>query len=1164
MAGVTAAQALSLGADFAYLKKRSPPTAPTGYYDWQITTDPTDDREGHSIVTNLISKVESAKSQGVYVPNPRDVDAFLDTAVNPDGVDDRKGAFPTGLGIISRLDPNSRLAKKLNDSAVGLLYNTIPHPPEAFLGPDYCYRQADGGGNNLENPNSGRAGTAYARSVQGKTGLPHSSLPDPGLVFDSVLKRKGIVNHAAGFSTMIFAFASIVTHSLFRTDHKNIHINNASSYLDLSPLYGDNQAAQDKVRDKASGRGLLYPDTFSEERLLFLPPATSVLLVLFSRNHNYIAERLLKINERRLWSDPPPTDPVKRALQDEQIFQTARLVNGGQFMSTVMSDYVGGFLGASEGSNWTLDAFDIIDKKDLKVERGRGNHVSVEFNIMYRWHFTLAAPEQKWTEDIFNKAFDGKPFDQALKRGRDGKFSDDDLARILHTAIETPGGAYRGRGTPEVFRLVEIMGIEQSRSWGVCTMNEFRKFLGLKVFETFEDWNPDPEIANAARRLYGHVDNLELYTGLQAEATVPLSDRLRIACGYTTVRAVLGDAISLIRGDRFYTSDFTPNNLTTWGFHDCQLPVGGGQGGFLAKLIFRHLPLHFPWNSVYALYPFFTPEKMKDSLTKQGTTSKYSFDHPTPLPVPKVLNTFTGIKTVWNDPQRFKVAYEKVGYGSALVCDDPKQHDADRALILHGLFPDKDSLTRYAAWVSAAIKAKIEEKSWKYTNVTGNYVDIVKDVVNGVAAHWAADKLVRICFSPQRLLLIPSSRRAFRSKQRTILVGSSLKTSFSRCLPPCSRTLHVTSLAFDEPETNFALHEASAVAGIKIAALLARSISQVTPALSPTIIGKITSTATSLIWSPKNEPWFPFLSRLAATGRPIDELIGNIVAVAVGSSVTWAHAATNVIDFYLSDARAKQREHIIELVNGKGPDNDTLLRGYVSEAMRLKPQYNGLWRKAVVDAVVYQGPGLPPMDIKAGDWIWGSWRNAHLDPLEFPDPTTVNPRRPASVYSNLNGTGFHVCAGVPFTVITVAEILKIVFALKNVRRAPGNAGILRGYTEIRRETETDIFIQRNGTIGLWPGSLHLTRSIKAHARQSASYLWESQKVGRIDGFKHHRTWIMVSVVTLVHVDTRGKGEIQRTKHVKGLLRSPTQASIFLLPILFTVLVRELVVVLDDE
>jgi hypothetical protein len=46
------------------------------------------------------------------------------------------------------------------------------------------------------------------------------------------------------------------------------------------------QAAQDLVRDKAKGRGLLHPDTFSEERLTFLPPAASALLVILNRNHN--------------------------------------------------------------------------------------------------------------------------------------------------------------------------------------------------------------------------------------------------------------------------------------------------------------------------------------------------------------------------------------------------------------------------------------------------------------------------------------------------------------------------------------------------------------------------------------------------------------------------------------------------------------------------------------------------------------------------------------------------------------------------------------------------------------------------------------------------------------------------------------------------------------
>jgi linoleate 10R-lipoxygenase len=40
----------------------------------------------------------------------------------------------------------------------------------------------------------------------------------------------------------------------------------------------------------------------------------------------YIAEKLLKINECGRWSDPPPVDPAALANQDEQIFQTAKLV----------------------------------------------------------------------------------------------------------------------------------------------------------------------------------------------------------------------------------------------------------------------------------------------------------------------------------------------------------------------------------------------------------------------------------------------------------------------------------------------------------------------------------------------------------------------------------------------------------------------------------------------------------------------------------------------------------------------------------------------------------------------------------------------------------------------------------------------------------------------
>ena len=69
------------------------------------------------------------------------------------------------------------------------VYNGLPHPPATYLGPRYARRSADGSDNNLSDPDLGRAGTPYARSVQQSHPLPRDSLPNAGLVFDTLLKR---------------------------------------------------------------------------------------------------------------------------------------------------------------------------------------------------------------------------------------------------------------------------------------------------------------------------------------------------------------------------------------------------------------------------------------------------------------------------------------------------------------------------------------------------------------------------------------------------------------------------------------------------------------------------------------------------------------------------------------------------------------------------------------------------------------------------------------------------------------------------------------------------------------------------------------------------------------------------------------------------------------
>jgi hypothetical protein len=85
-----------------------------------------------------------------------------------------------------------------------------------------------------------------------------------------------------------------------------------------------------------------------------------------------------------------------------------------------------------------------------------------------------------------------------MTRDANGRFNDDEIAGILQDATNAYAGAFRARGTPEVLRVVEIMGILQARSWGTCSvknlvkltvileiltfiqLNEFRKFMGLK------------------------------------------------------------------------------------------------------------------------------------------------------------------------------------------------------------------------------------------------------------------------------------------------------------------------------------------------------------------------------------------------------------------------------------------------------------------------------------------------------------------------------------------------------------------------------------------------------------------------------------------------------------------------------------------------------------
>ena len=114
-------------------------------------------------------------------------------------------------------------------------------------------------------------------------------------------------------------------------------------------------------------------------------------------------------------------------------------------------------------------------------------------------------------------------------------------------------GALGARNVPKVLKAAEMLGIVQSRQWQVATLNEFRLFFKLKAHETFLDINRDPDVAKSLEILYGHPDQVELYPGLVAEEAKEQVEGQGLCLGFTVSKAILSDAVTLVRGDRFYT-----------------------------------------------------------------------------------------------------------------------------------------------------------------------------------------------------------------------------------------------------------------------------------------------------------------------------------------------------------------------------------------------------------------------------------------------------------------------------------------------------------------------------------------------------------------------------------------------------------------------------------
>lgn len=989
---------------------------------------------------------------------------LVDAMGNKEAMDDRKLFMENMLMYISQLE-EGEFSKSLNQSFIRLLYNDLEHPPATMLGPQYAFRTADGSFNNISIPDMGKAGQPYARSVQPIRPLMAAELPDPGLVFDALLKRDGFVEHPAGCSALMFSFAALVIHSVFRTKHGDPTINETSSYCDLSPLYGHNQELQDQVRDK-NGRGMLLPDVFAEDRLLLLPPAVCVLLVLFSRNHNYIAKKLFEINERGHLVDPETikNDHAKLMAQDEWIFQTARLINAQWFATVIFSDYISAILGmVREGSSWILDPFGPMRNEDHSVfERGRGNVCSIEFNSLYRWHATASRGDQMWQDNLFKKIFPDKTHDDitirdfaqarvklegskpditdwtfgGIERQEDGTFKDADLARILHNATADPAGAFRARGIPPSMRLHEIMGIEGNRRLGVCSLNEFRKYLGLKPFTNFREWNSDPAVADVAEKLYGDIENLELYVGLQAEEAKPVVDGAGLCPGYTISRCILSDAIALTRGDRFFTSDYTPFNLTAWGFEDsARQPKGAGFGGTLGRLFLRTLPNHYNHNSVYTWFPMLTPVAMKKFLTKLNKLNEYSLERPGLYQAaPRHITDRETASALLKQPEIFtapyavKAANVVKGKGFFTAESDGAVAEKQRQQIMTAIIGNSDKdITDF--FYDMTLKL-IQTNSYPMIGNNTRAIDVVRDVLKLVPLYWAAEELAGINITdldgtegdmtPRELFdkltdiytYIFLDFETYRELELSTKVKADVDDLLRRIRNGTGvGTKRVSPSSLDDGISNFA---------------------------QMSVIGKVSRMFKKSV-AKKN-----IVNRLRALTDAAEFPENSLLAVLISSTVELSLALINMVDMYMPQGQPGAP------TNPVAPGNVTLETClHTAKTARItNPAFRGIHRIAQKEQSGFAANERVFIDTFACN---AGGEDEH----------------------SLISDGLSRCLGDELTHKIMAEVLRAMMSLKNVRRAPGKSGTLGHFEDSDKPTIRKSYMKDGRFLTPWPSSMVL-------------------------------------------------------------------------------------------
>lgn len=350
--------------------------------------------------------------------------------------------------------------------------------------------------------------------VRGKAGLP-----DPELLVERLLKRRTFRADPQGTNIMFAFFAQHFTHQFFKTYNRmGPGFTKALAHgVDAGHIYGDNIERQLELRLLKDGKlkyqlidGEMYPPTVIDapvkmnyppnvpleqqlsigHELFGLLPGLGMYATIWLREHNRVCD-ILKA-EHPHWDD-------------EQLFQTARLIIIGETIRIVVEEYV------QQLSGYLMKLkFDpvMLFKTDFQY----GNRIALEFNLLYHWHplmpdtFTIDGDTVSYKQFVFNTSI----------------VSHYGIEKLVSAFSRQPAGQIGGgHNINAIVANVAVKTIEEARLLRVQPFNEYRKRFHLKPYSSFREFNDNEEIARELEEFYGDIDALEFYPGLMLEKTRP-------------------------------------------------------------------------------------------------------------------------------------------------------------------------------------------------------------------------------------------------------------------------------------------------------------------------------------------------------------------------------------------------------------------------------------------------------------------------------------------------------------------------------------------------------------------------------------------------------------------------------------------------------------------